>query len=242
MQEKNINILSAKQIDETLIRQAFAEHIQIDAINFIETKTVDDFSVTTKIKQYADEKITALFTSVNAVNAVFSSIDKKPEWKIFCISGATKNALSNIINETKIIGTADNASALADKIVENTTVKSCVFFCGNQRLNTLPDKLLRQNIHLEELVVYRTIPAPKKIEKQYDGILFFSPSAVESFFSVNKIDNKTVLFSIGKTTTKAIRKFTNNQIITAQFPAAESVVKEVKRFMNDDFSPLSSTL
>lgn len=225
-----IKILSTKTIPEDLIQQAKSANIIIDTINFIETKPVDDISLLEKIKQYSNEKIVAIFTSTNAVEAVFSHLNTKPDWKIFCTSGATKDALLNYVNEDAIIDTAHNASALADKIAEDKEIKSCTFFCGNQRLNTLPDKLLTQSIHLEELIVYETINSPKKIDETYNGILFFSPSAVESFFSVNKIDDKIVLFSIGKTTTKALRKWTNNQIISAQFPSAESVVKEVRNF------------
>lgn len=230
MQENPIKILSTKTIAGDLIQQAKANNITIDTINFIETKLVDDITVREKIKQLANEKIVAIFTSVNAVESVFSIANTKPDWKIFCTSGATKEALLNYVNEDAITDTAHNASALADKILENKKIDSCVFFCGNQRLNTLPDKLLKQNIILDEVIVYETNASPKKTDEIYNGILFFSPSAVESFFSVNKINDKTVLFSVGKTTTKAIRKFTNNTIVTAHFPSAESVVKEVRNF------------
>lgn len=230
MKEPSIKILSTKTIAEDLIQQAKANNIVIDTINFIETKPIDNIAIREKIKQLADEKIVAIFTSVNAVEAVFSRLNTKPDWKIFCTSGATKEALLNYINEDAIVDTAYNASALADKILENKVINSCVFFCGNQRLNTLPDKLLKQEINLDEVVVYETDASLKKIDETYAGILFFSPSAVESFFSVNKIDGKTVLFSVGKTTTKTIRKFTDDTIITAAFPSAESVIKEVRKF------------
>lgn len=228
--EKSIKILSTKIISEDLLQQAKANNILIDAINFIETKPLNDIAVVEKIKQYAGENITVIFTSENAVEIVFSKINIKPNWKIFCTSGTTKHALLNYIDESVIVGTAHNASTLADIILENTTINFCIFFCGNQRLNTLPDKLLNNAVNLEEIIVYETISSPKKLEETYKGILFFSPSAVESFFSVNKITSDIVLFSVGKTTTKAVRKFTNNTIVTAHFPSAESVVKEVRDF------------
>ncbi|MDE1192907.1 MAG: uroporphyrinogen-III synthase [Arachidicoccus sp.] len=227
---KLIKILSTKSISEDLVQQAKSSNIQIDIINFIETKSVNDDSIKEKIKQYSNKKIAAIFTSINAVETVFAQINTMPDWKIFCTSGATKDALLNYINEEMILGTEHNASSLADKILENKEIDSCVFFCGNQRLNTLPDKLLRESINLAEVIVYETNALPQKINENYNGILFFSPSAVESFFSLNNIDDKTVLFSVGKTTSKALRKFTKNTIVTAVFPSAESVLKEVRNF------------
>ena len=43
----------------------------------------------------------------------------------------------------------------------------------------------------------------------FDAILFFSPSGVESFFMNNEIDKETMLFSIGKTTAKALQQRVN---------------------------------
>lgn len=227
---KSIKILSTKTIADELVQQANAKGIVLDTINFIETRGVENIAVKEKIKQYADKKIAAIFTSSNAVEAVLSAINTVPDWTIFCTSGATKEALLEYITQNAIVDTAHNASALADKFLAHKELNSCVFFCGSQRLNTLPDKLLNQGINLDEVIVYETIAFAKKINEIYDGVLFFSPSAVESFFSLNKIAGKTVLFSIGKTTTKAIRNYTNNTIVTATFPGAESVIKEVKKF------------
>ena len=44
-------------------------------------------------------------------------------------------------------------------------------------------------LSVDEVIVYKTIETPKVLTKQYDGILFFSPSAVKSFFSKNSIVN-----------------------------------------------------
>jgi uroporphyrinogen-III synthase len=69
-----------------------------------------------------------------------------------------------------------------------------------------------------------------KIEKTYHGILFFSPSAVQSFFSNNKISDQTILFAIGNTTATEIKKYTNNKIITGDEPGKENLVTEMIRY------------
>src|SRR5258706_9822828 len=48
-----------------------------------------------------------------------------------------------------------------------------------------------------------------RAEKVYDGILFFSPSGVESFFNTNEVNEQTILFAIGNTTATEIKKYTN---------------------------------
>ena len=59
---------------------------------------------------------------------------------------------------------------------------SVTFFCGNQRRDTLPDKVRAAGIKVEELVVYETVELPLKVTDHYDAILFYSPSGVRSFF------------------------------------------------------------
>lgn len=225
-----IKILSTKLLPKDILFRAKNEGIAIDEIEFISIKMTTDDAIVEKIKQYSQKKITAVFTSANAVSSVFAHTEIKPDWDIFCISGKTKSTLLKYVGEEDILCTATDGNTLADNILEDMSVNSVVFFCGNKRLNAIPDKLSLHGVRVEELIVYKTISAPKKLEDAYDGILFFSPSAVKSFFSVNKIAPETVLFSVGKTTEKAIIPFSNNKRIAAPFPSAESMEKEIKNY------------
>ncbi|HEX9150948.1 MAG TPA: uroporphyrinogen-III synthase, partial [Flavobacterium sp.] len=85
---------------------------------------------------------------------------------------------------------------------------------------------------VNEIVVYQTIAVPFKVEKKYHGILFFSPSAVESFFSNNKVTGQTVLFAIGKTTAMALKKYCNNKIITSDEPGKENLVRKMMEYFS----------
>ena len=40
-----------------------------------------------------------------------------------------------------ILGTADNAEQLAEKIIKDSIYKKFIFFCGDQRRDELPEKL-----------------------------------------------------------------------------------------------------
>jgi uroporphyrinogen-III synthase len=170
-----------------------------------------------------------LFTSAHAVAAVGAHISQ-PAWQIFCLSGKTQTALLEHFSEDNIIATAPNAMALVPKIMAAKPVGEYVFFCGNKHLNILPAAFLANHISLTKVVVYETLLSPKRINDPYDGILFFSPSAVESFFGINRTDARTVCFAIGETTANVLREFTNNPVITAGFPDMENMVGEVKNY------------
>ena len=207
-----MTILSTRPLPAPLLEEAERNGIRIDIISFIHTEPVTGLDE--QLADLLDQEITAVFTSMNAVEAVSHHVHHAPNWKIFCIGDATQAAVRRHFGEDVIACTAPNASALADVII-NAGVKEAVFFCGDMRRPELPDKLSSAHVSLKEIMVYRTIPTPKKIEKTYAGILFFSPSAAESFFSVNTVGPYTVLFAIGNTTGNAIKKFTSNSVITS---------------------------
>jgi uroporphyrinogen-III synthase len=105
-----------------------------------------------------------------------------------------------------------------------------IFFCGDQRRDELPQLLKDESVAVNEIVVYETIPVPHKLSKIYTAILFFSPSAVESFFSANRAEVKTIFFAIGNTTAAAIKKHCANRVLVADAPGKEELVKDMISF------------
>jgi len=231
MQNK-IQILSTRKINNSLISVAGKNHICIDEMNFIETEEILSAEIKKRITELSTQKVAVIFTSSKAVNAVGKFIRGKVFWKIFCIEPATKKSVENCFENVQIVGTATNADELADKIIQDNSVKKIVFFCGGQRRNVLPEKLKRNEINVEELVVYETIEKPKFVSKNYDAILFFSPSAVRSFFSSNKIKEETILFAIGKTTAEEVKLSTNAKTIIAEMPDQEKLIGEVIKYFS----------
>ena len=77
---------------------------------------------------------------------------------------------------------------------------------------------------VHEIIVYETVETPVTAIENIDGILFFSPSAVNSFFSVNQLNANTVCFAIGNTTAEAIAGFTGNKIITSEYTSQEMML------------------
>ncbi len=233
MQKFKANILSTRPIDETLITQAKSKGVLIDAISFIETEAIDSIDVYEEIKSALLESVTVVFTSMNAVEAVGAHLhDYAPDWKIYCIGNATKKLVLEYFGEDLIFGTAKDATELAEKIITDDITDEVIFFCGDKRRDELPALLNENGIDVNEIEVYQTNMIHRTIEKNYDGILFFSPSAAESFFSTNKLNDKTILFAIGNTTASAIKKFSNNKIIVADEAGKSNLVEKVIEYFN----------
>jgi uroporphyrinogen-III synthase len=150
----------------------------------------------------------------------------RPDWDIYCLGHTTKQLASAYFGEASIKGTAPHATALADRMIDDEVSSPLIFFCGDQRRDELPDRLRNMDMVLQEIVVYRTMPVHRTIDKNYQGILFFSPSAVESFFHGNYVGSETVLFAIGQTTATTIRKYTDQTIIISDHPAKEQLVQK----------------
>ena len=171
---------------------------------------------------------------MNAVEVLIDSLTEKssiPNWKIYCIGGATLTLINKFWPADAVAGTGKNAVELAKKIIADKQ-EVVHFFCGNKRREELPTLLRQQSIEVNEYIIYETVAKSMAIEKQYDAILFFSPSAVQSFFQKNKISDSTILFAIGETTETAIKTFCSNKVVLSDFPSKEEMVEHAIRAMS----------
>jgi uroporphyrinogen-III synthase len=219
------SILSTKTLSPEQ-RQAF-----IDAdIDLLEQDFIEIENINFELKNINENLI---FSSQNAV----LSLLEQPDWKnltaknTFCVGMKTKELLEQ--NGFKVDVYMDYASELAEIITLIYNKESFTFFSGNLRKETLPQALKSAGLKFNEIEVYQTKLAPFKISKaeQFDGILFFSPSGVESYLKDNKII-KEICFCVGETTARALNKITKN-IIIPENPTVENVVEEtIKHYSN----------
>ena len=231
MQQNKISILSTRPLEDLLIDQAKQSGIEIDMLSFIKTEPIQSTEVQQEIANALLQSSAVVFTSMNAVEAVADELQgQQPGWKIYSIGGTTKQLVKKYFGEKSIAGTAGSAAELAELIAGEGNEDEVIFFCGDQRRDELPDILRSNDIDVNEITVYQTTALPHKIEKQYQGILFFSPSAVECFFSNNKAADQTILFAIGNTTATTIKKHSKNKIIIADEPGKENLLTKVIRY------------
>ncbi|HBC03198.1 MAG TPA: uroporphyrinogen-III synthase [Aequorivita sp.] len=165
----------------------------------------------------------AIFTSQNAVKAVMSY--GLGDRSCFCVGEKTKSLLEE--NGQNVIKMAEYASELGDYLAKNYKNDSFQFFCGNIRSDEIPSKLIENDIIFEEIEVYKTTLNPKKFERQFDAVLFFSPSGVRSFVSENKMNNSKAI-CIGTTTATEAKKYTENVVIANATTVESVIAKAVK--------------
>ena len=215
------------------MQEANAAGISIDELSFIETEAIQDVATQQEIEQAYLQSSTVVFTSMNAVDAVVAWQDGQlPDWVIYCMGNTTKQKLKENFGDHSVVGTANNASELAELIAEESDADEVIFFCGEQRRDELPAILRKKKIDVHEIIVYETIHTPHKINKTYHAILFYSPSAVSSFFSNNKIPAQTILFAIGTTTANTIQQYCNNTIIIGKAPGKEELVRQAMEYFS----------
>ncbi len=229
--QNNIQILCTRPLTKILVQEAAQQGILIDEISFIETEPIQNIEVQQEIQQAAIQIATVVFTSMNAVEAVADYLDGQPvEWNIYSMGTTTNQLVKKYFGERQLAGIANSAAELAELIAEDNMIDEAIFFCGDQRRDELPSILKSNHIDVTEITVYQTIAVTHVIDKTYSGILFFSPSAVESFFSKNKIPATTVLFAIGSTTANEIKKHSSNKIIISNQPGKENLVAKMMEY------------
>ncbi|WP_245583402.1 uroporphyrinogen-III synthase [Salinimicrobium terrae] len=166
-----------------------------------------------------------IFTSKNSVKSILNHPLKKEiqEKNIFCVGEKTAEFLKQ--NGFKVSKKANYGANLASEIINNHRIDQFLFFCGKKRNPDLPERLNLAGVNFIEVEVYDTHELSKKIDRTFDGVLFFSPSAVRSYCSENAMQD-SIAFCIGTTTAAEARKLTNN-IVIATTPSIENVIVQV---------------
>lgn len=234
MQQNKIQILSTRPLDNAVIDKAAENNVIIDIMSFIKTEKFINAETDKRITELLKENITAIFTSMNAVDAVKKYVSTAPFWKIYCIGNTTKKLVMQVFGEERIAGFANNGEQLSEVILKDNLLEKVYLFCGDKRRNEIPDALKKNGVEVEEVLVYRTIETPNIIKKNYDGILFYSPSAVDSFFKKNTISDRTQLFAIGNTTANAIEQFSGRPVISSEIPGKENLVNLALNHFNKE--------
>jgi len=220
---ENIRILSTKNLLSNQKQFLLNANLSVVEADFIEIKSLP-------ILANAQINEALIFTSQNAVNAVlgFENIADLKTKKIFCVGLKTKALLE--ANGFQVEAYTGYAEDLAEIISLVYADSSYTFFSGNLRRDILPEKLKEAGISFNEIEVYKTILTPQKMtstgsakgNSTFDGILFYSPSGVESYTKENKITDE-ICFCIGNTTAEALEHHTKN-IIVANQPSVENVI------------------
>lgn len=179
-----------------------------------------------KVPKNADAWI---FTSKKAVKAIKPMIkDLIIPNHIFAVGSKTAEKLEELGLEVTIPDEY-NAIALAGKM-KQLELKEVVHFCGNLKAADL-SKLLGDSANLNSVEVYRTKQTAHKINTgDFNGIVFMSPSAVESFSEQNSVTENTQVFCIGPTTEQAANEAGMQTCITPEYSTLDSLMESIQTF------------
>jgi uroporphyrinogen-III synthase len=145
---------------------------------------------------------------------------------IYCVGRRTKRLIERNIG--KVTHVENSATSLANYLAEQIKNEKATYFCGDKRRDELPDILNNNGVILNEVIAYQTLLSPNHLNKKYDGLLFFSPSGIDSFLSKNSPDQE-VAFCIGGTTAKEAQKHFKT-VVEAKLPSVESVLNSVNAY------------
>ena len=169
-----------------------------------------------------------IITSKNGVDAILNNCaTEELNFKhIYCVGRRTKKLIEQKIGPVKI--SAKNAKTLAETLAPLLNGSEVTYFCSDIRRDDLPDILSKHNIKINEVVAYSTKLEAPTLPKSIEGVLFYSPSTVQSFL-VNNTPS-CVAYCIGESTAKEAQKYFKT-IRIAKIPTVESVIELV----NEDY-------
>jgi len=220
--KKKINILSTKEL-ATPQTDLFKKDIGFKMSDFI---TIRYNRLKTNLINNTIENV--VITSQNGVEALLQNFSQAElSFKnIYCVGRRTKRKIERQIS--KVAHVENTALELAEYLIEQKNLEEITFFCGNKKRDELTSMLTQNDIIVNEIEVYRTLLNKRKFEDKFDGVLFFSPTGIESYLVENK-NVDTVAFCIGGTTAFEAKKHFK-KVKVAKLPTIESVIKLVNQY------------
>jgi len=221
-------ILFTKELDKTRLKEDLAGNLDFEICPAMRIEIYQQEEFVHKINQNIHKFI------VSSQNSVKAIADLELEGEFYVVG---KNTAQKLVESGfKVVHFENYASELAEYILKNEKPQSWNFFCGNNRRETLFEKLIPNGHSLNEIICYDSVPMNYMIDsKSFDGFAFFSPLAVKTYFSNNNsVPENSVIFSIGNTTTEEIKKHTKNNIITAEIPLLERVVEKINKYYDTE--------
>lgn len=219
---KELKVLSTKQLS-TNQTDLFSEKIGFEMSDFIAIRynRLKPTVIKNGIKN-------VIITSQNGVEALlhnYAPAEMDFE-NIYCVGRRTKRLIEKKIGK-KVAHVENSAKELA-KFIIKMRLNEATYFCGNLKRDELNTILSENNVEVTNIEAYRTVLNERKFDKVFDGILFYSPSGIESYLNDN-IDRIAVAFCIGETTAQEARKYFE-KVQVAELPSIENVIKTVNKY------------
>jgi uroporphyrinogen-III synthase len=162
-----------------------------------------------------------VFSSQNAVRSFLAnptaSAHQNP---ILCVGEKTKSLLEE--NGQKVVKSAQNMLELVDFIQKKMKNEHFLHICGSRKLPDFSVGMQQAGISYAEVTAYQTHLVSRVQTPEPQGLLFYSPSGVESYLQSNSI-GASWCFCIGETTATAVRHLTEYLTVSPK-PDADLLV------------------
>lgn len=219
-------ILFTKELSSAHLMLLENLNVKVENIPFIKTVAEQDYK--TKLDKLFQGEFTSLIITSPYAASLFAGYAEENNFRIDTIYTVGEKTAMHIrmYCQKCVVSTKGNAEDLANMIVDEHTVhdKIC-FVSGEMRRNVLPIALRNAQIDFSEISVYRTLLSPPEKLPFFNIIVFFSPSAVRSFYLKYKLSNEAV-YTIGPTTQKELLKYNAHlKVNVAEYPSFESLVQ-----------------
>ena len=214
-----VTIVSTRKLTDAQLMMT-GKTVQIEGLDFIKTEFLPippEAVRTDSMIITSQATVRALLTSFPRLNLRFKNI--------YCVGNKTKTLVEERLG--RVLYTAPSARELAAYLSKNMAGRAITYFCSTARRDELPDILARHHIKVTEIPSYATRYTGRKIDSDFAGVLFYSPSGVRSYVQNNSAD-KTA-FCIGETTAHEARTYFKN-VMTAAQPTIEHVLYMVNKY------------
>jgi uroporphyrinogen-III synthase len=228
-EEIQIQVAATRKIQAVLKKTALEKGVRIQDLDLLEINYLNSEGLRQTLQNNA---LPIVFTSAHAV-AAFLQLEKDagqkfPVRQAFAISGNTqKQALKAGF---AILGAAPDARSLAPVIAASSAQKLLHLTAALRRVE-LYKTLTQQGIELTPVEVYEKTLVPA-VFGEFDALMAFSPSQVDSFLVKNKLPKACPVFCIGKTTAARVAEIPHDNIIIAESPSESGVLQQLYKYYN----------
>lgn len=158
--------------------------------------------------------------------------------KYFCMSEATAYYLQKYVvyRKRKIFFGKQTFSDLM-KLIKKHKDEKFLLPCSDIHKESIPKTLEENNIDFSKAILYRTVASDLSdlADVNYDLLVFFSPSGIESLFKnfPGFKQNKTRIAAFGPSTAKAVKKHNLKLDIHAPMPEAPSMTMAIEKYIKE---------
>ena len=168
---------------------------------------------------------------ITSKNAILAAVEfQKHIKKIYCVGDSTAERL--VFHGFLPHMVASDSKTLADKLIQKYPDQTFTYLCGDHRRDELPQLFAKNNIKLNEVIVYESAVVEKSFDRIFAAVLFYSPRGVYAFAKANKQQPQQAI-CIGETTAAAAREVFPN-VIVANKQTVENVLVTAIKLLRDD--------